>query len=41
MHSGTGSATRYGNRDGGRAPPLQATWGALKLVRRAKKTLEL
>jgi len=35
--SGTGSATRDRNRDEGRTPPLQGTWDALKVIRRAQE----
>lgn len=39
--SGTVNVTRDGNRDEGRALPVQGTWGALKVIREATMMFEL
>lgn len=39
--SSTMSVTRDGNRDEDGAPPVQRTWGALKVVRKTKMMFEL
>lgn len=38
---GTMSVTRDGNRDEGRAPPVQGAWHALEVVREATMIFEL